>query len=57
MALASAKGSKPTKEPLPAMRNHPELYTTIRSTPPSSSNLADIPVPAPTPIMGTPLCI
>jgi hypothetical protein len=54
MAFASANGKSPASEPLPAIRNLPELYTTIRSTPPASSNFADMPVPAPAPITGIP---
>lgn len=56
-AFASAKGNRPAKEPLPAIRKRPELYNTIRSTPPASSNFAEIPVPAPAPIMGNPFSI
>ena len=56
-ALASEKGNNPANEPLPAIRKRPELYNTIRSTPPASSNLADIPVQAPAPIIGIPLRI
>ena len=53
IAFASAKGNRPAREPLPAIRKRPELYKTIRSTPPASSNFADIPVPAPAPTMGS----
>ena len=56
-AFASAKGNRPAKEPLPAIRKRPELYKTIKSTPPTSSNFADMPVPAPAPIMGLPALI
>ena len=52
--FASLKGSRPASEPWPPMRKRPELYTTIRSAPPSSSNLAEMPVPAPAPMMGWP---
>lgn len=57
IAFASAKGNKPANEPLPAIRKRPELYRTIKSTPPTSSNLADMPVPAPAPIIGLPSLI
>ena len=53
-AFASLKGIRPAKDPRPAIRKRPELYITMRSAPPSSSNFAEIPVPAPAPIMGIP---
>jgi hypothetical protein len=57
LAVASAKSNKPAKEPLPAMRKRPELYTTIKSTLPASSNFVDMPVPGPAPIIGNHLPI
>mmetsp|Transcript_68699 Transcript_68699/g.138140 ORF Transcript_68699/g.138140 Transcript_68699/m.138140 type:complete len:281 (-) Transcript_68699:324-1166(-) len=54
-ALASLKGSKPAKDPWPPMRNRPLLYTTIKSAPPSSSNFALMPVPAPAPMIASSL--
>jgi len=47
--LTSAKGNNQANEPLTAIRKRPKLYKTIISTPPASSDLADIPVPAPAP--------
>ena len=47
----------PAIELHPAIRNLPELYTMIRSTPPASSHFADIPVPAPAPMIGRPAAI
>ena len=38
----------------PSMRNLPLLYTTIRSIPPSSSNFAESPFPAPATMIGLP---
>ncbi len=39
----------PAREPLPAIRKRPELYTPMRSAPPFSRKFADRPMPAPAP--------
>src|SRR5688572_4145629 len=45
---------RPERLPRPAMRKRPELYMMMRSTPPRSENFAEMPVPAPAPMIGSP---